>query len=175
MEISHVKGGTVPSVKKSAIKLVHMKSYFKDRSAVSKRLYKNPTIYEVYEVAHEGLSYARTTLHAGRIGKEFFMTRGHVHTSGDPEIYYVISGKGILLIENETCNHMPLRRGCIAYVPKDKRHRMVNVGRYPFIFVAFYSTGIGHDYRDVEAHGFTKQVVAKRGGWALEGRMGKKV
>lgn len=170
-----MKGGKVTSVRKSKIKLVHMKSYFKDRSAILKRLQKNPTIYEVYEVAHEGLSYAQTTLHAGRIGKEFFMTRGHVHISGDPEIYYVISGKGILLIENETCNHMLLRRGCIAYVPKDMRHRMVNVGRYPFIFVAFYPTGIGHDYRHVEAHGFTKQVVEKRGGWVLEGRMGKKV
>jgi len=170
-----MKGGKVTSVKKSEIKLVHMKSYFKDRSAILKKLQKNPTIYEVYEVAHEGLSYAQTTLHAGRIGKEFFMTRGHVHISGDPEIYYVISGKGILLIENETCNHMPLRRGCIAYVPKDMRHRMVNVGRHPFIFVAFYPTGIGHDYRHVEAHGFTKQVVEKSGGWVFEGRMGKKV
>jgi len=37
----------------------------------------------------------------GRIGNEFFMTRGHIHAKGNrPETYYGESGKGLMLLES---------------------------------------------------------------------------
>ena len=37
----------------------------------------------------------------GRIGDEYFLTRGHIHATGNrPEIYYGEAGQGLMLMES---------------------------------------------------------------------------
>ena len=61
--------------------------------------------YEVHEfrperVAPHELVFGTSTLQAGKVGDEFFMTRGHIHTRTDrPEIYFCHAGRGVMHME----------------------------------------------------------------------------
>lgn len=175
MKVSRIKEGRLSNATKSEVRLIQMTPFFSDKVAMQKRMKENPKIYEVHEAKREGLSFAVTTIFPGKIGREFFMTRGHAHRNPDPEIYHVLSGKGLLLCEDESFQHALLEKGCVAYVPGFVRHRTVNVGTHPFIFLTTYATDAGHDYGYVETHGFSKIVVTRRGGWRVEQRVGKKI
>jgi glucose-6-phosphate isomerase, archaeal len=61
-------------------------------------------VYEVTEFrptdAGGDLIFGVTRMEPGRIGDEFFFTRGHIHAHADrPEIYYGECGHGVMLME----------------------------------------------------------------------------
>ena len=42
-----------------------------------------------------------TRMRAGKVGREFFLTRGHIHANANrPEMYYGESGRGVMLLES---------------------------------------------------------------------------
>ncbi len=135
----------------------------------------DPTIYEVYEIARpEVAGELRTGLsvvHAGRVGDEYFMTKGHFHAVVDTaETYYCVKGRGLLLMENLQGDwHVEeLLPGRAVYVAPGWAHRSINTGEEEDLATLFtYPAGAGHDYGTIERHGFRKRVVSREGGYQV--------
>lgn len=143
-------------------RLKDMKGFFLDEEGADEEV----LIYEVFAVSapkEEGqLSYATTIIYPGKIGQEFFMTKGHYHRKeGAAEVYVCLGGKGILLIQTKDgkVSHIEMEKGTVGYVPPHHAHRTVNVGKDNFVFLAVYPSDAGHDYGEIEEKGFSKIVV----------------
>jgi glucose-6-phosphate isomerase len=113
-----------------------------------------------------------SSLNPGKIGPEFFMTRGHLHQRADrPETYYCLSGHGILLMENLEGNveAAEMRPGNLVYVPPFWVHRSVNVGSETFATLFSYPADAGQNFEIVrKAGGFNRLVVDDgQAGWKL--------
>src|SRR4051794_33832639 len=68
-------------------------------------LYRTQTFWSAPEGTEGAVLWGNTTLMAGRVGEEFFMTRGHRHvkkTHG--ELCITVSGRGALLLMDESRN-----------------------------------------------------------------------
>lgn len=151
--------------------LTDLKTYFLDRKAVEEILTSglNPLIYEVYEAfqpSEQGhLNFGTTILNSGKIGEEYFFTKGHHHVRDCAEIYTFLQGKGIFLLQtkNGETAEVPLEAGTAIYVPPGWAHRMVNVGEGKLISVFCYDASAGHDYAFIERTGFAKLVVERKG------------
>jgi glucose-6-phosphate isomerase, archaeal len=108
-----------------------------------------------------------TVVYPGRIGREYFMTKGHFHQTRDrAEIYIGLAGEGRLVLASEEGRHAvePIRRGTVGYVPGGWAHRSVNVGDSPLVFFAAYVGDAGHDYAAIERTGFPVLVLAGANG-----------
>jgi glucose-6-phosphate isomerase, archaeal len=154
--------------------LSQLEGCFADASAYTAALkHKDALVYSVssFEPAsnpgdlHIGLGQ----LMPGRVGSEFFLTRGHLHTWREAsEIYIGLSGDGLMLLELEggEATAVPLRANSIVYVPGHTAHRTVNVGSSPLTYLGIYPAQAGHDYAAIAANNF-RQVVIERGGQAM--------
>lgn len=130
----------------------------------------DPTIYDVYvvELPEENgqVLHCTTVLHAGKIGEEYYMTKGHYHSKRDQgEVYLGLSGEGYLLLQTEDgkFDAQKMSKGTVAYVPPYWAHRTVNVGSEPFVFFAAWPGDAGHDYGSIETSGFYKLLVERDG------------
>lgn len=128
-------------------------------------------VYEVFnlDVPEENseLQSCTTRLQPGRVGDEYYMTKGHFHEVRDrSEIYLTISGIGRLLMATETGETVvqEMAPGTMNYIPGGWSHRSVNVGEEPLVFFASYIGDAGHDYGTIEKRGFPVRVVAGEGG-----------
>lgn len=166
-----LKNGKIKNAKVIVRKLSNMKNFYYDQDAVKRILETDdPIIYEVYAVEHsknEGdLSFATTIINPGKIGNEYYMTKGHFHERKDAaEIYIGISGVGKLLMQDEhgKCVDVDIKKDTIVYVPPKHAHRSINVGEQPLVFLAIYPSNAGHDYGVIEKQGFAKIVIEDNG------------
>jgi glucose-6-phosphate isomerase len=106
-------------------------------------------------------------VHPGKIGDEFFMTKGHFHTVLDTaEVYSIVSGEGYMVMETpegET-DIQELSTGKVLYVPPRWAHRSICTGRQKDLVMFFiYPANAGHDYGTIESQGFRRLVVEKDG------------
>jgi glucose-6-phosphate isomerase len=112
---------------------------------------------------HCGLGVIRP----GRVGEEYFMTRGHIHARREsPELYVSLRGSGILLMQREDgsgSSTAELSGECLVYVPGHTAHRTVNTGDEPLVYLGIYAADAGHDYESIRIRNFT-DVVVRRGG-----------
>jgi glucose-6-phosphate isomerase, archaeal len=113
-----------------------------------------------------------SVLEPGKVGQEFFMTRGHLHQRADrPETYYGLAGHGILLLESLSgeVKAMEMRPGSLVYVPPFWVHRSVNVGDTIFATLFSYPADAGQDFEIVrQAKGFRQLVTSgPKGDWKL--------
>jgi glucose-6-phosphate isomerase, archaeal len=124
-------------------------------------------LYEVYEIRRpekEGeILSGISIVHPGKVGDEFFMTKGHYHAILDTaELYYCLSGEGFMVMENpegETAVE-PLSPGNILYVPPRWAHRSVCTCRREDLVTFFaYPGNAGHNYGTIESKGFRKLVL----------------
>ncbi len=149
-------------------RLSALKGMFLDEAAYQKMLAKEDSlVYEVYEVtrppAAGELPCGISIVHPGKVGREFFMTKGHFHAVIDTaEIYLCLKGEGCMVMENpegDTCVE-PLYPGGVLYVPPRWAHRSVCTARQQDLVTFFaYPGHAGHDYGTIERHGFGKLVV----------------
>lgn len=133
------------------------------------------TAYEVHEhrparEAVQELICGTSILQPGKVGTEFFMTRGHLHARADrPEIYVCQSGRGVMHMEapDGTTRPAAMAAGAVVYVPPFWLHRSVNTGDAPFITFFCYPADAGQDYGIVaRAYGFRTLIVDDgAGGW----------
>ncbi len=150
-----------------------MVDFYEDRNAIMELARtENPVIYEVYGVVNEGegqLCYAVTILHPGKVGREYYMTKGHYHKKRDRgEIYITLRGKGLILMQkDENVEWVEMKRGDIVYVPPHWAHRSINTGTEDFVFIAIYPGDAGHDYDTIATKGFKKLVVDNNGKYEL--------
>ncbi len=117
-----------------------LRGIFADVDAFS-RMPQNMPAYEVSSFLPEqegtpgGLYFGITYLHPGKVGNEYFMTKGHFHANIDrAEFYWGLEGEGMLILMDQ------LRRvwaerifpGSLHYIPGGVAHRMANTGNTLF-------------------------------------------
>ena len=132
---------------------------------------KDILVYEFYELGIPEdpgeLAFGTTILYPGKVGKEYFMTKGHFHSKIDTaEIYYCLRGRGYLLMENPE-GEVELREmtpGVSVYVPPSFAHRSVNISETEsFVMFFVFRADAGHDYKTIETKGFRKLIIEKDG------------
>jgi glucose-6-phosphate isomerase len=148
-------------------RLSDMKGFYADANAERQLIDEaDPVVYEMLEVVpaqEQGdLTYCTTVMYPGKVGREFFMTKGHIHVWREAaEIYYFVKGKGVLL--SETADGKVLKQevqsGDIAYVPGGWAHRTVNTGDENLVFLAVYPAVAGHDYDFIAKRGFKVRIT----------------
>jgi glucose-6-phosphate isomerase, archaeal len=127
--------------------------------------------YRVLEIPapadNSNLLSSTTILEPGRVGDEYFMTKGHFHATRErAEIYLTLAGEGRLLMATEDGRtHVEeMRPGSVNYVPGWWAHRSVNVAAEPLVFFAVYPGDAGYDYGTIEEQGFPALIVAGSNG-----------
>lgn len=128
---------------------------------------RDTVVYEVSEfrpsTAVGDMIFGITRLTAGKVGREYFMTRGHIHAVANrPEIYYAQSGTGLMLMETpqgET-RTVVIEPQTVCYVPPFWIHRSVNTGHGDLVMMFCYPADSGQDYAVIEqARGMRLLVV----------------
>ena len=122
---------------------------------------EDPLIYEFYELGCPeragDLAFGTTMIHPGKIGNEYYMTKGHFHQIVDTaEVYYTLKGEGYMMLENLDGDWKVERmeKGKALYVPRGYAHRTINTGDE--VLTAFYvfDANAGHDYGTIETKGY---------------------
>lgn len=143
-------------------RLGELKGVYKDVEAWQKAVASgNPVVYHVLEVKMPEdtghLQYCTTILYPGKVGREFFATKGHYHAKRKTaEIYLCLSGEGILLLQNENGDEqtLPMTPGRLNYIAPGWAHRTTNVGEGPLVFLSVWPGDAGHDYEAIVRQGF---------------------
>lgn len=116
---------------------------------------------------HEGaLIIGTSTLNPGKYGDEFAVTRGHLHAvSNRAELYYGLSGKGVMLLEtiDGQSKSIEITPGQAVNVPGEWIHRSVNVGEEPFVTLFCYAADAGQDYTIIADAGGMKNLIVSDG------------
>ncbi len=163
-------GGVQPAAYDNHIcrRLSSLRGQFLDAAACEARLAEeDPLLYEVYEFRRPELPgellSGISIVHPGKIGQEYFMTKGHFHQVLETaEVYYCLSGQGLMVMETpegET-SVAALVPGALLYVPPRWAHRSVNTSPDEDLVTFFvYPAHAGHDYGTIETQGFRVCVV----------------
>lgn len=111
-----------------------------------------------------------TRMASGKVGDEYFLTRGHIHAVANrPEIYYGESGHGLMLMETPEgeVRIVEVTPRAVCYVPPFWIHRSVNVGAEDLVMTFAYPADSGQDYDIIRRSGGMKVRVVDegRGGW----------
>lgn len=170
--------GGVPSEYDNAIsrRLSSMEGMYQDTLAYQKlRETSDPPLYEVYEIRRSENSgevlHGVTVLHPGKVGNEYFMTKGHFHAVLETgEVYYCLHGQGLLVMETPegATSIQEFTPGDLVYVLPRWAHRTVNTSPdQDLIFLFAYPGHAGHDYGTIEQKGFRKLVVEEAGSPAV--------
>jgi len=166
-----LQNGLCPGKKSTVRYLSNMKGMFADEIALSEMVKKNDAvIYEFYELGipqtSGDLLFGTSIVYPGKVGNEYFMTKGHFHTILDTaEVYYCLSGIGYMLMEDPEGNWdaQEMIPGKAVYVPKSWAHRSVNTGHEPLITFFVFRADAGHDYGTIETKGYRKLIVEESG------------
>lgn len=136
----------------------------------------NPVVYDVSDfrpsVTSADLIFGLTRMAPGRVGREFFLTRGHIHANADrPEVYYGQKGRGLMQMESpegET-RIVAIEPQTICYVPPFWIHRSVNIGDEDLVMMFAYPADSGQDYGIIERSGGMRHRVMsdRNGSWQL--------
>jgi glucose-6-phosphate isomerase, archaeal len=153
--------------------LSDMRGYFLDDAAFERMIEfeHDPILYTVSNLEHWStpgdLHIGIGKIMPGRVGDEYFMTKGHLHQWRDAaEIYIGLSGTGMMMLEDERDGDstvLPLAPNQVVYVPGHTAHRTINIGNAPLIYMGIFSATAGHDYGSIATENF-RQVVVERNG-----------
>ena len=146
-----------------------MKGMFLDETARA-AMDQDTVVYEFHtlqtpELATD-LAFGISTCYPGKVGGEYFMTKGHYHEIFDcAEVYICRQGRGIILMETPDgqWSAPELMPGQAVYVPGGWAHRSVNIGDEPFVTFFCFRADAGHDYGTIEQKGFRKLVMERDG------------
>ncbi len=167
-----LKSGLSEKVDTGKRYLSQMKGIFADEAAYDALLAKGDTlVYEFHGMPvpeKEGdLAFGCSILYPGKVGDEYFITKGHFHTILDTaEVYYCLGGSGYMLLENEAGDYSAheLAPGQAVYVPKGYAHRSVNTSATEKLVTFFvFRADAGHDYGTIEQKGYRKLILESDG------------
>jgi len=146
--------------------------YFRDPAAIQN---EDLLVYETFGCPGEvegppRLLYATTVLQPGKVGDEYFMTRGHFHL--DPtrgENMLTLRGQGALILMNRLGDawQEKMEPGSVHDIDGRYAHRVVNTGDEPLVFYVTWMSDCGHDYAQIERDGFSKKLIETPDGPAL--------
>lgn len=161
--------GTRPMTER---RLADLRGCFADSHAYEAALARgNPLVYAVTSVepaSGDGqLHYGLGLIMPGRVGDEYFLTKGHLHAHRPAaEVYVGLRGEGAMLLEDEATGEsrlVPLGANSVVYVPGHTAHRTVNLGDQPLVYLGIYPANAGHDYTSIARKNFRQVVVARNG------------
>jgi glucose-6-phosphate isomerase len=160
-------------------RLIDLEGLYRDDAAFQNALEADdgePTYWVEASTPDSGpgaLTIGISALMPGRIGDEFFMTRGHIHAQQSAaELYDGLAGRGIMLMEtlDGRTSALEITPGVAVHVPGHWVHRSINVGEEPFTTLFCYPSDAGQDYEVISnAGGMSALVVssAAEPGWEL--------
>jgi glucose-6-phosphate isomerase, archaeal len=147
-------------------RLKHLVGVFSDNDQFQK-MNPDTLVYSVQchmpvpEGTSGGLFFGTTTVQPGRVGDEYFMTRGHLHLKLDRgEYYWGVQGEGMLVMMNgnrETWAEK-MYPGSLHYIDGGIAHRVANVGGGALIFAASWPSDAGHNYEEIARSGFSARL-----------------
>lgn len=176
--VDPTRGGMSGNTGRYEKRLSDLSGLYADESAFQTLLKErgDSVVYDVEDFrpgTHSGdLIYGVTRMSPGRIGGEFFLTRGHIHEKADrPEIYYGQKGLGLMQLELPAGETRIVEMGpqTICYVPPFWIDRSINIGTEDLVMVFAYPSDSGQDYGIIEAsNGMRHRVMAGgENGWRL--------
>lgn len=150
----------------SARTLAGLKGIFRDEAAYEALdqatvVYRVQAFLPVAEGREGGLFWGTTFVEPGKVGDEYFMTKGHFHAKRDRGEYYVTAaGRGalILMSENRVTRVQFMKPGTTHYIPGHTAHRVANVGDTVLSFLACWPSDAGHDYQTIAEQGFSARL-----------------
>ncbi|MDR4037147.1 MAG: glucose-6-phosphate isomerase [Parabacteroides sp.] len=158
-------------VVKSRRTLGELAGIFENQDAYS-QLPLDQLAYEVYSYLPEregtpgGLYFGITQLYPGKVGDEYFMTKGHFHQQEDrSEYYWGLEGEGMLILMDRERNTWAERMmpGSLHYIPGGVAHRVANTGNSVLSFAACWPSDAGHNYEEIANKGFSARLVEVNG------------
>ena len=155
----------------STRRLSDLAGYFADVAAFDALCQtSDPPLYTVYGTSRPAVAgdliSGITLLHPGKVGDEYFMTKGHFHAVlATAEVYYCLRGTGMMVLESPEgeCVVEPFPTGSVLHIPPRWAHRTVNVGADDLLFFWVCPADAGHDYGTIATQGFQQRVVEVAG------------
>ncbi|WP_404425436.1 glucose-6-phosphate isomerase family protein [Nibricoccus sp. IMCC34717] len=167
-----IASGVIAGAPRVERRLSDLKGCFADTAAYEAALAQgNPLLYTVAAVepgTGEGdLHYGLGILMPGKIGDEYWMTKGHLHAWRPAAEFYIgLSGNGVMLLEDEEgreARMVPLEKNGVVYVPGHVAHRTMNTGTEPLAYLGVYPARAGHDYAVIAKRNFRHVIVERAG------------
>ncbi|MEU5608691.1 glucose-6-phosphate isomerase [Streptomyces sparsogenes] len=148
-----------------------MVGMYADQEAERRLAEDDVLVYEFFDMgvpeSPGEVAYGTSITYPGKVGDEYFMTKGHFHSVLDTaEIYYCLRGRGLMMMENPEGDVQweELTPGKGVYVPGRYAHRSINTSPdEPLITFFAFPGHAGHDYGTIESKGFRKIVVERDG------------
>ena len=116
----------------------------------------------VAEGTQGALFFGVSTIMPGKVGNEYFMTKGHFHLKSDrAEYYWGVAGKGMLILMDQNNNTWgeEVSPGSLHYIGGNTAHRLANTGDCELIVGACWPADAGHDYETIAQNGFTARLL----------------
>ena len=106
-------------------RLSDLQGLFTDSGAEAELMVQNPLVYQVFETeenpAVDGqIRFSTTVIQPGKVGLEYFFTKGHFHGKADrSELYYGLLGEGMLLLQTPEgqIDAQLMKPGAASFVP----------------------------------------------------------
>lgn len=165
-------GVVKPYAKKFEWRLSDLKPFFYDKKLVERMLSRgsDPLIYETYwpswETVEGVIGTGTEIIHPGKIGDEYYHSRGHFHEKAiNSEFYVGVKGHGRMLLQSPEGEVVviSMEPNEIAYMPPGWGHRAVNVGRERMCCQFVWLLDSGHNYQVIEEGGFLKLLLERDG------------
>lgn len=155
----------------SSRRISELRGFFQEQPAVEAAIEQNDRlVYEVYEfeVPHDNgqLLFGSTIIHPGKVGTEYFMTKGHFHFKEDvSEVFICLRGEGQILIQTkeEDVQVLPMKAQEVVYSPPFTGHRLINTCPEEFVVATIGQADAGHDYGPILEKGMAKLFVERDG------------
>ena len=154
-------------IKESERRIKQMEGVFEDNESYQ-LLPQETLVYNVQahlpskEGTPGGLYFGTTKIQPGKVGNEYFMTKGHFHANIDrAEYYWGVQGQGMLILMDINQNTWAEKMfpGSLHYIGGYIAHRVANTGNTPLIFGASWPSDAGHNYEAIEKQGFSARLV----------------
>jgi glucose-6-phosphate isomerase len=167
VQIKIREGQMLPNTTHDQRFVSHLTEQFSDQIATMDAI-KNgdPLVYELFHhvflTDRTDMAFGMSVIAAGKVGNEYYMTKGHLHESDDQsEVYYCVSGMGLLLMDDlkNDFQAMPFSEGTVIHIPPQYAHRVVNTGNEKLTFVSVFHVAAGHVYQSVAEAGFAYLVM----------------
>ena len=152
-----------------------MKGMYADEKAFNGMLKEDPLVYEFHDMQRPEnageVAFGTSITYPGKVGAEYFMTKGHFHEVLDTgEVYFCLRGHGYMMMESPEgdVESQEMKPGVAVYVPPRYAHRSINVSAVdPLVTFFAFRGDAGHDYGTIETKGFRKLVVETSAGPAV--------
>jgi glucose-6-phosphate isomerase len=166
-----LESGSIAGCPVTARRLSELRDAFADQRACDAILRSgDPVVYTVSTfTVDEGpgqLQCGLGILFPGRVGDEYYLTRGHFHARKEAaEIYFGLRGTGLMILQHEdgTGATADLVQNGLVYVPGHAAHRTVNPGSGTLAYLGIYPADAGHDYDAIHAENFRTVIVSRKG------------